>query len=87
MELFPPLSFAQKWISMTLKGLYLHLNQGVGGTQDGVTQMWSKDEKEAEQGSAAQPGRKGLDLRSLQRILPIRQGGKVYICDRCRVYI
>ena len=28
LELFPPLSFAQKWISMTLKGLYLHLNQG-----------------------------------------------------------
>ena len=54
LELFPPLSFAQKWISMTLKGLYLHLNQGgLEAHKTGATQMWSKDEKEAEQGSAA----------------------------------
>ena len=60
---------------------------GLEAHKTGTTQMWSKDEKEAEQGSAAQPSWKGLDLRSLQCILPIRQGGKVYICDRRRVYI
>ena len=88
LELFPPLSFAQKWISMKLKGLDSFTSiRGLEAHKTGATQMWSKDEKEAEQGSAAQRGWKGLDLRSLQCILPIRQGGKVYICDRCRVYI